>query len=50
MKKTNKRLATRLIVMIVILLLPALINFVLGVFNIEGFNSENPLCVEIKNK
>ena len=50
MKKTNKRLATRLIVMVVILLLPALINFVLGVFNIEGFNSENPLCVEIKNK
>lgn len=50
MKKTNKRLKTRLIIMIVILLLPALINFVLGVFNIEGFNSENPLCVEIKNK
>ncbi|MGM9849678.1 MAG: hypothetical protein ACI31V_02130 [Bacilli bacterium] len=50
MKKTNKRLSTRLIVMVVILLLPALINFVLGVFNIEGFNSENPLCVEIKNK
>ena len=50
MKKTNKRLKTRLIIMIVILLLPALINFILGVFNIEGFNSENPLCVEIKNK
>lgn len=50
MKKTNKRLATRLIIMVVLLLLPALINFVLGVFNIEGFNSENPLCVEIKNK
>lgn len=50
MKKTNKRLATRLIIAVVILLLPALINFVLGVFNIEGFNSENPLCVEIKNK
>ena len=50
MKKTNKRLTTRLIIAVVILLLPALINFVLGVFNIEGFNSENPLCVEIKNK
>lgn len=50
MKKTNKRLKTRLIIMIAILLLPALINFILGVFNIEGFNSENPLCVEIKNK
>lgn len=50
MKKTNKRLATRLIIMVVLLLLPALINFVLGVFNIEGFNSENPLCVEIKNR
>jgi hypothetical protein len=43
-------LTTRLIIAVVILLLPALINFILGVFNIEGFNSDNPLCVEIKNK
>lgn len=60
MKKTNKRLATRLIVLAIILLLPALINFTLRIFNIEGFNSENPniegfnsenpLCVRIKNK
>ena len=49
MKKNNKRLATRIIVMAVILLLPALINFTLRIFNIEGFNSENPLCVKIKN-
>lgn len=50
MKKVNKKLLTRLIITVVILLLPALINFVLGIFNIQGFNSEDPLCVEIKNK
>lgn len=49
MKKTNKRLATRIIVMVIILLLPALINFTLRIFNIEGFDSKNPLCVRIKN-
>lgn len=50
MKKTNKRLVTRLIITVVILLLPALVNFTLEIFNIEGFNSDEPLCVEIKNK
>ena len=50
MKKSNKRLLTRLIIATLILLLPMLINLVLGIFHIEGFDSENPLCVEIKNK
>ena len=50
MKKTNKRLGTRIIIMAVILLLPALINFTLRLFHIEGFNSENPLCVNLKEK
>ena len=50
MKKTNKRLATRIIIMVVLLLLPALINFTLRLFHIEGFNSENPLCVNLKEK
>lgn len=44
MKKTNQKLVKRLIIVVVILLLPALINLILTVFNIQNFNSENPLC------
>ena len=44
MKKTNQKLLKRLIIVVVILLLPALINLILTVFNIENFNSDNPLC------
>jgi len=60
MKKSNKRLLTRIIIAALILLLPMLINLILGVFHIEGIGSGdptdpnspnyNPLCVEIKNK
>ena len=50
MKKSNKKLTTRLIIVAVILLLPALINMILKMLHIQGFNSEKPLCVEIKNK
>ena len=50
MKKSNKKLTTRLIIVVVILLLPALINMILKMLHIQGFNSEKPLCVEIKNK
>lgn len=50
MKKTNKNTIIRLIIVVSLFLLPAIINFVLGIFNIEGFDSEHPLCVEIKNK
>lgn len=50
MKKSNKRLLTRIIIAALILLLPMLINLILGVFHIQGFDSDNPLCVEIKNK
>lgn len=44
MKKTNQKLIKRLIIVVVILLLPALVNLILSVFNIESFNSDNPLC------
>ena len=60
MKKSNKRLLTRIIIAALILLLPMLIKLILGVFHIEGIGSGdptdpnspnyNPLCVEIKNK
>ena len=44
MKKTNQKLVKRLIIVVIILLLPALVNLILSAFNIENFNSENPLC------
>ena len=46
-KKSNKRLLTRIIVLVVILLLPALINMTLKVFKVEVFNSD-PLCGTVK--
>ena len=48
LKKANIKLIKRIVVLVVILLLPALINLFLRIFKIEGFNSENPLCVKIK--
>lgn len=48
MKKANQNLIKRIIILVIILLLPALVNLILRIFHIEGFNSENPLCVEIK--
>lgn len=42
-KKANKNLITRLIVIIILLLLPSLINLLFKVFNIKAFNSD-PLC------
>ena len=48
LKKANSKLIKRIVVLVVILLLPALINLFLRIFKIEGFNSENPLCVKIK--
>lgn len=47
MKKANKKLKTRLILLVVLLLLPVLVNTTLKLFNIEGFDSENPLCIKI---
>lgn len=47
-KKVNQKLMKRIIIVAVIFLLPAIVNTVLRIFNIEGFNSENPLCVNIK--
>lgn len=48
MKKTNGKLFTRIVLVAVIFLLPAILNLVLKLFKIEGINSEHPLCVEIK--
>lgn len=48
MKKSNKNLMIRLIIVAVILLLPALINMILKTFRIQGFDSDTPLCIEIK--
>ena len=50
MKKANTNLFKRLIIAVLLFLLPALVNFSLRLFNIEGINSENPLCVKISNK
>ena len=46
-KKAGKRLLTRLIILVIILLLPAILKLVLGIFNIEMFSSD-PLCGTIK--
>lgn len=50
LKKTNQNLLKRIIIVAIIFLLPALVNLMLRLFNIEGFNSDNPLCVQINNK
>lgn len=49
-KKCNQKLVKRLIIVAVIFLLPALVNTVLRLFHIEGFNSDHPLCIDISNK
>lgn len=49
-KKANKKLSRRLILLVTLFLLPAIINIVLRWFKIEGFNSENPLCVNVTEK
>lgn len=48
MKKSNGNLFKRIIIVVVIFLLPAILNVALKLFKIEGFDSEQPLCVEIK--
>ncbi len=50
MKKANTNLFKRLIIAVLLFLLPALVNFSLRIFKIEGINSEHPLCVQISNK
>ena len=42
-KKSNKRLITRIILLIVLLLIPGLLRIMLKVFHIEAFNKD-PLC------
>lgn len=50
MKKTNKKLFKRLILVMVLFLLPAIINMTLRVFKIEGFDSKEPLCINVTEK
>lgn len=50
LKKVNSRFIKRLIVAVALFLLPALVNFSLRIFKIEGINSDHPLCVQISNK
>ena len=49
-KKANKRLSRRIILLVTLFLLPAIINIVLSWFRIEGFNSKQPLCVNVTEK
>lgn len=48
MKKANQHLMKRIIILVVIFLLPALVNLTLKIFKIKGFDTDTPLCVEIK--
>ena len=48
MKKSNQNLMRRIIILVIIFLLPALINLTLRIFKIKGFDTDTPLCVEIK--
>lgn len=48
MKKNNANLFKRLGLFVVILILPGLIKLVINLFNVEGFNSNDPLCGAIK--
>lgn len=50
LRRVNTRFLNRIIIVILIFLLPALVNLTLKIFKIEGFNSDNPLCVKISNK
>lgn len=50
LKKANSNFLKRLIIAVILFLLPALVNFALRLFSIEGINSDNPLCVKISNK
>ena len=43
-KKSNGKLIKRLLLVILLLLLPAIIKFVLNIFDIPFFNSDNPTC------
>ena len=50
MKKNNKKLLTRVGILVALLLLPAILRLILRVFKIEAFNSD-PLCGTVeKNK
>ena len=48
LKKAWKHTVIRAICVVVMFLLPAIINFILKTFNVEGVDSDNPLCLEIQ--
>lgn len=49
LKKANSKFIKRLIILVFLFVLPALINTILNIFDIEGFNSSDPLCREVIN-
>lgn len=46
LKKVGGRFSKRLFIMILIFLLPSILQFLLGIFNIEGFDPSNPYCLK----
>ena len=50
MKKSNQKLAKRIVIALIIFILPALVNFILPWFGINGVNSKDPLCRQTVSK
>jgi hypothetical protein len=46
LKKVGGRLGKRLFIMILFFVLPSLIQFILNVFNVPGFDGSNPYCIK----
>lgn len=46
MKKVNKRFMFRLIAVVLLFVVPFIIDFILGLFNIPGLSSSNPFCAK----
>lgn len=46
MKKAGSRFSKRLLIMIIIFLVPALLQFIFNIFKIPGLNSSNPYCLK----
>lgn len=53
LKKANSNLIKRLIILVILFLLPAIVNILLGLFNVdyvEGLDKKYHLCVHVSNK
>lgn len=46
MKKVNKRLMIRIIVVALLFIVPFILDFILKIFNIPGLSSSNPFCAK----